>query len=213
VQAQELINQGNSWFTLLILFAIVLLALLKLMKPTQLFGYTVAFFTPGFFQKKAEEPLSIFTPFNFVLFGFTALVLSLLGYELLQIYAPNDFGFLLFLGLFSGVFGYLFLRYLLDIFLSNVLGIRELINYFAYVKYGYLFTFALWLLPLLILYEYGIKNTTLLLVLTSILLIFRGFLVLFNNKNILISKLFYFILYFCTLEIAPLLILYKTTTT
>ena len=46
-----------------------------------------------------------------------------------------------------------------------------------------------------------------------ILFIFRAFLIIKKKKKIVIRKLFYFILYFCTLEIAPLLIVYKITTT
>jgi hypothetical protein len=30
-----------------------------------------------------------------------------------------------------------------------------------------------------------------------------------NNKNLILNKLFYFILYICALEIAPLLFIYK----
>ena len=52
MQAIERIITDNNWITLVIVFAIILLALMKLLAPNKLFGYTLAFFTPGFFKKK-----------------------------------------------------------------------------------------------------------------------------------------------------------------
>ncbi|MGG8497401.1 DUF4271 domain-containing protein [Tenacibaculum sp. TC6] len=213
MQAIELSNNYDSWFTLVILFTIVLIAVLKLIKPNQLLGYTIAFFTPGFFQKKAEEYITIFKPFTFVLALFSIVILALIFQFTLAVSIFNADNFNTFLKILAFIFCYFFVRYFLDLFLANVLAIKENVNYFLHVKYGYLFTICLLMLPFIILNKYTIRSKFFILSIFILLLIIRAFFILFNNKRIVISKLFYFILYFCTLEIAPLLILYKTTTT
>lgn len=212
MQAIELNSNYDSWFTLVLLFAIVLMAMLKLLKPNQLFGYTIAFFNPGFFQKKAEDYITIFTPFRFTLTIFSIVVFSLLFYSLVgNVFFAED-GFYTFLKVLTFVFCYVFLRYFIDNLITGTFVIRENLNYFLHTKYGYLFTVSLLIFPFIILNQYTLQSTLFLISIFTVLLVFRALLILFNNKRIVISKLFYFILYFCTLEIAPLLILYKITT-
>ncbi|MDE1205679.1 DUF4271 domain-containing protein [Tenacibaculum larymnensis] len=212
MQAIERITNHDSWITLVIVLAIVLLAMMKALKPTKLYGYTIAFITPGFFHKRTEEGASFFTPFKLLLFSFSSIVISLFLFLILvsEIYSHS---FLAFLGLLLFVILYFLLRFLIDYALANTLGLSSIVSYFLHTKSGYLYVLSIWLLPFIILYQYTFTNKLFLVYSFGILLIFRAFLILTNNKKLVISKLFYFILYFCTLEIAPLLILYKTTTT
>ncbi|REH56509.1 uncharacterized protein DUF4271 [Tenacibaculum gallaicum] len=212
MQAIERITNHDSWITLVIVLAIVLLAMMKSLKPTKLYGYSVAFITPGFFHKRMEEGASFFSPFKLFLFSFSTIVISLFLFLTLvsEIYSHS---FLAFLGLFLFVILYFLVRFLIDYALANILGLSSIVNYFLHTKSGYLYVLCIWLLPIIILYQYTFTNKLFLIYSFIILLIFRAFLILTNNKKLVISKLFYFILYFCTLEIAPLLILYKTTTT
>ncbi|SEC31763.1 protein of unknown function [Tenacibaculum sp. MAR_2009_124] len=213
MQAIELINNKEGWFTIVLLVSFVLIALLKLLKPKQLVGYSISFFSPGFFQKKAEEFISVFTPFKLTLLAFSIIILSLVFYSSFNKLLFDSQDFQSFLKILATVFCYIFFKYIIDIFLANVLALKENVNYFLQLKYGYLFTVCLLIFPILIVNKYAIKSGYFLLFTFAILLIFRTLLILFNNKRLILGKLFYFILYFCTLEIAPLLILYKTTTT
>ncbi len=212
MQAIERIINDSSWITLVIVTAIILLALMKLLKPTQLYGYVVAFISPGFFHKRIEEGDSFFTPFRLFLFFFSTIVISLFLFQavLAELYPQ---GFLAFLGLFFFVTTYLAIRVFLDHAIANILGLTPIITYFLYTKSGYLYVLCIWLLPFIIVYQYTFPNKLFLISSFCALLIIRAFLILNNNKKLVLSKLFYFILYFCALEIAPLLILYKTTTT
>ena len=211
MQAIERIITNNNWITLVIVFAVILLAIMKLLKPTKLFGYTVAFVTPSFFKKRVENNVSSRTPFQLLLSFFSVIIISL--FVFLILYPINNNEFFDYLLLFCFVAIYFVGKIILDNILINVLGISILAKYFLTTKYGYLKNLALWLFPAIILYQYAFLNKLFLLVFFGILFIFRAFLIVKNNKKIVISKLFYFILYFCTLEIAPLLIVYKITTT
>ncbi|CAM1345888.1 DUF4271 domain-containing protein [Tenacibaculum crassostreae] len=212
MQAIERIITNDSWITLVIVLAIVLLAVMKMLKPTKLYGYSIAFITSGFFHKRMEERASFFSPFNLLLFFFTTLIISLFLYLTIvaELYTQS---FLSFSGVFFFVLVYFLVRFLLDYIISHVLGLSSIISYFLYTKSGYLYVLSMWLFPVIILYQYTFTNKLFLISSFCVLLIIRAFLILSNNKKLVISKLFYFILYFCTLEIAPLLILYKTTTT
>ncbi len=211
MQAIERIISYDNWITLVVLFSIILLAILKLIKPNKLLGHTLAFFTPGYFQKKADDNASFYSSFNLVLFLFTSITLSLFFFLVVpQHYEKTFFYFLIIL---SFIIVYLFSRQILDRTFSNILGLSIITKYFIISKSGYLSSLSLLLFPFIILKLYAIDSTFFLISIFAILFIFRAFLILKNNKKLVIRKLFYFILYFCTLEIAPLLILYKTTTT
>ena len=185
---------------------------MKLIKPNQLLGYTIAFFISGFFQKKTQENTPFYSFFNLLLFSFSSITISL--FLFLIIYPEKqEHSFFNFLALFSILTTYFIVRHLLDYFLSNILGLSLATKYFLVTKSGYLNTLSLWLFPSIIIYQYAFNNNFFLLTIFFILFVFRVFLILINNKRIVILKWFYFILYFCTLEIAPLLIAYKIITT
>ncbi len=190
-----------------------MLAILKLINSNELHNYTTAFFTVGFFKKKNTENSPILTYSNIVLFLLSVTTIALFCYEILNHFVGSFNGFITYLKVFFIVFVVYVLKYFVDICLLKILGIQEFIDYYIRLKYGYLVTMSLWMLPALIVYKYTYSNMAFLLVYFGLLLCCRVFLIFINNKRLLISKLFYFILYFCTLEIAPLLLLYKTTTT
>ncbi|CAL2103989.1 conserved membrane protein of unknown function [Tenacibaculum sp. 190130A14a] len=212
MQAVERIVNYDYWISLFFVIAFVILAILKLLKPNGLYGYIVAFFTPGFFHKQAEKNTPFFSSFQLLLFVFTSLVLSLFFFEIIPAYVVHKS-----ITTLSYIFGattmYLLIRALLDAFIVSVLGLKGFLNYFLYSKLGYLKTLSIWLLPVLILNQYTIKSINFIVAFFLILVGFRFLLIIYNNKRLVVNKLFYFILYLCALEIAPLLILYKTTTT
>ena len=212
LQAIERLISNNNWITLVIIFALILLAMMKLLNPNKLLGYALAPFTPGFFKKKIEDNVSFLSPFYIVFFFFSAIVISLFLF-LMVISTTSKHGFLTYFVLLTFTSFYFIIKYLLDFIISNTLGLSTITKYFITTKSGYLNSLSLWLFPSIILYLYSLNNRIFLLIIFGILFIFRAFLIIKNNKKIVIRKLFYFILYFCTLEIAPLLIVYKITTT
>ncbi|WP_394801455.1 DUF4271 domain-containing protein [Tenacibaculum piscium] len=212
MQAIERIIPDNNWITLVFIVAIILLAILKLIKPKKLRGYAYAFFTTGFIKNKITDSASFLTPFYGFLFLFSTIILSLFLFLILMpsIYADTFFNYLMLLCFVSV---YFIVRFFIDVILAKIMQSSQDLQYFSATKIGYLNSLSLWLFPVLIVYQYGFTNRLFLVSFFGILFIFRAFLILKNNKKIVIHKLFYFILYFCTLEIAPLLIVYKITTT
>jgi len=120
-----------------------------------------------------------------------------------------------YLLLVAGVVLYFCFRYLIGLFLAEIFNIKNKFNRIIYDKVSYFNNLILWILPFLILSVYAniykelsFKITFFVLI---ILLILRYILVLANNKKLIVNNLFYFILYICALEIAPLAIILKLT--
>ena len=196
---------NNNWTLILLILGLIILVALKKLKPSRLIGYTLAFFTKGFIAKRAEGKPIVFSTFHILLFCFCALNLSLFLYAL-NLHFKNDVTFIILFGL---VFIYLFIRYALDYFLSKLFAVFSFTKYFIFTKFGYLYTLTILLFPILIFYFFTLKNIYFLIGSFFILFLIRFTLIIYNNKKLIISNLFYFFLYLCALEIAPLLILYK----
>ncbi len=203
---RQIIHQ--NWITLLLLVALFLLAILKYNKPKYLFGYFVAFFSEGIIKKNVEKDNLILSGFNGVFFVFSNLVISLcLG----LIKYGNSLSFLEFIIIFFLTLFYFITLYFIDFVLIKLIGESEKIKHLRYGKLGYLFALSLWLFPIVIFYQFGVKNLYILVLSFIFLILVRVGLLTLNNKTLIYKNLFYFILYLCTLQIAPLLILYKLT--
>lgn len=201
---------STDWITLVFLASLVMIALMKLYKPQLLLGYTIAFFSQGFIESRSDKNPSIFSIFHVLIFLFSLLIFSLSIHLLLV----NNFTYFKFsfLYTFSFVSAFILIKYTLVKLIVLTLNIEEDTRYFLFSKTGYLYAISLWLFPVLILYQYWYSNSKILIIYMLLLLGFRMFLIAKNNKKLIFNHFFYFILYFCTLELAPLLIIYKTTT-
>ncbi|SNR14051.1 DUF4271 domain-containing protein [Tenacibaculum jejuense] len=209
----ELIERNfisTDWITLTFLAGLVMIALMKLYKPQLLLGYSIAFFSQGFIESRSDKNPSIFTVFHVLIFLFSLLVFSLTLHLLISNFMVSyNFSYLYTLA-FTTLF--IMLKYILVKLIVITLKIEEITRYFLFSKTGYLYAISLWLYPILVLYQYSYFNDTFLIIYILLLLAFRVFLITKNNKKLIFNHFFYFILYFCTLELAPLLIIYKTTT-
>lgn len=128
--------------------------------------------------------------------------LQILGYQL------NKFGFcllavMLFYLIKSGL-GFLFFQSIGD-------GKKWTVFYFTSTKFYFILSFLLFILCVTHYYFPIDRNKMFLyyLMFFSIVFIFKVFFYLFHNNNILPEKWYYKFLYICTLQIAPLLMLWK----
>ncbi len=212
MQALERIEFSNNWLTLVFVFGLILLVVLKMLNHQKLFEYSRAFFLKGFIEKKVEERVSFFSGFNIVLFVFSVLGHALFFSYLADFFIPKtELSFQLYSKITALVFGYFTMFLVLELALCHLLEIRSELAHFIAAKLGYSYTTALFLFPFLILVTYSFLNIYILLSVFIIVFTLSFVLAFINNKNLIINKLFYFILYICALEIAPLLIIYKIT--
>lgn len=128
--------------------------------------------------------------------------LQIVGYQL------NKFGFCLlaivFFYLIKSTLGFLFFQSIGD-------GKRWSIFYFTSTKFYFILSFLLIILCVTHYYFPIDRNKMFLyyLIFFSFVFIFKVFFYLFHKNNILPEKWYYKFLYICTLQIAPLLLLWK----
>lgn len=203
--------ETSNWATLVLLLCFVIIALMKLYKPQLLLGYSIAFFSQGFIENRSDKNPSIFSVFHILIFLFSLLVYSLTTHLLITNLNFYEYTSPFWLTLFY-VSSFVFLKYVIIKLIVLTLDLEEKTRYLLFSKTGYLYTISLWLYPILVLYQYWYSSKNILIIYLLLLMAFRAFLVTKNNKKLIFNHFFYFILYFCSLELAPLLIIYKTTT-
>jgi hypothetical protein len=169
-----------------------------------------AFFNKGFIEDEVEERAYFFKRFNIILFVFLLLLLSLLLSFLLENFSMNsEVDFLLFCKIFIVMGLYFILKWFLEFLISRVFLIRSETRFYLISKVTYLYaiTFVLYIAVILVMYTP--LNSSFLGYFTVGLFSIRFAYHVANNKNLILSKLFYFILYLCAFEIAPLFVLFK----
>lgn len=207
---------NNDWITVVFVIVLLLLAVAKWLYKDRLLNLSTLFFSKDYFLNYGKENQLIFNGFNAILFTIQSIVLGLLILGVVVFYKPEllEMGSLeLFLKSTLLVTIFFLIRYLIGKILAIIFEVNRLQEYIAFAKISYFFNSILWILPFVLSIFYIEKHNLLMFQLTmvifTILLIVRYVLIARNNKNSIFYRLFYFILYLCALEIAPVLLLYK----
>jgi len=198
---------SNNWITLIFVFSILLLFLLKLFTTTKLKGYTAALFNKGFVEIEAEESYFSFSFFHLGFSLFTFLMLSITIF--LTVKQDSVFLFEDYLLYTFYLFSYVILRFLAVFALFSVFQFTSKLSFFMTSKRAYLYSISIALLFLNVFYFYAFQNQYLLFTGLTVLFSLRFSLIVINNKNLIIRELFYFILYLCAFELAPLFVLFR----
>lgn len=184
--------------------------LLKGFHRTKLKEYFFAFFNKGFIASEIEERTSALNRFSVVLFFFTNVIFGLLTFLLINYFAREGFLEISFFWKTLLVFGgYLTVKRILEKLFVILFSMHTQTVSFLTAKNIYTHTIGLWVFPTLILFYYTALPKKIFLMFLTLLIIMKLGLLLVNNKNLILSKLFYIILYICAFEIAPLFILFK----
>ncbi|WP_456422732.1 DUF4271 domain-containing protein [Lutibacter sp.] len=217
-EAIKILYQNKDWITVVFLAILIVLTIAKVVYNERLSRTNVFFLSRKYlsiyFNKEKRKLLN---GFQILLFSVQLLVLSLLFF-LTNVYFQfqdellNFRGYLLILFLVSLYFG---LGYVLGFLLAYLFNFKDEYSKIVFDKLNYFNNLILWVLPFLFvsvyLKYYNKLFFEITVVLFMILLIVRYIFILSMNKKLIYNNLFYFILYICALEIAPLIIVLKLT--
>lgn len=210
MQAIEKIDISSDWVTLTFIILLIIIFLLKGLNGTKLREYFFAFFNKGFIQSEVEERTSFFNLFSFTIFSFTVLNFGLLIFFLItQFFNINILSASFFKKTALVIFSYLIIKWTLEYLFSKLFSIQNQITFFLKSKNIYSYTLSLWIFPLLIVFFYTDFDKKIILIIIALLWVLKFLLLLINNKNLILNKLFYFMLYICAFEIAPIFVLFK----
>ena len=217
-EATEIVSQNSDWIVLVFLTILLVLTIAKVFFNDRLLHVSTLFMSKKYFLMYFNrDKNNILNLFQILLFVVQLLVLSMFIYHS-NIYFQlkmDFFGLNKFLFIVAGVGFYLGMRYITGLFLAHIFDLKNGHNKFVFEKVNYFNNLILWLLPFLILYVFTTDFKAIFFLITFslfvLLILIRYALILSNNKKLVFSYIFYFILYICALEIAPLIIIFKLT--
>ena len=210
MQAIEKIDISTNWVTLIFLVLLFSVLLLKGFHRTKLKEYFFAFFNKGFIVSEIEERASLLNRFSVVLFFFTTGTFGLLTFFLMNYFSQEVFlEISLFWKTLLFFVGYLTVKRILEKLFVILFSIQTETVSLLTAKSIYTHTISLWTFPVLILFFYAALPNQILFGFILFLFVIKLALLFANNKNLILSKLFYIILYICAFEIAPPFLLFK----
>ena len=200
--------------TLTLLGCLIILALSKMLFPKRFNQFATLLFNNRYINQYNKDQQIVDT-FEGLLFANLIVNLGIIVYLFLQnnqiSTAPlNLFIYTAAIGLF------IIVKVVLEKLISNILAIGPIIDKYNFQRISFQNFAGLLLLPInaLLIYTVTPNNTMLIttLAILFLIIIYGVFLFIKNNLNTFKKSLFYFILYLCTLEIAPYIVLYKIIT-
>lgn len=209
---------NQDWITGLITLCLCLLALSKILYGSRFVDLIRVFQSESYFLSGSRET-TFWHPFNMLISGvqFISIPLFLfLGYSIYSDWAPAAHPFD-FIQILSGYILFMITKNVLENVASWTLGIQPYFKGYFFKKMSYRNVLGLLLLILccFLLYSQLDKQIMLYVSLGLIGLVLLISFVNFGGKyrSEIIAHPFYFILYFCALELAPYYIVYKLIVT
>jgi hypothetical protein len=195
VQALEKVAIDTIWIPMVLVFLLAMIAVLKIIDVEKLKGYALAIFNKGFLEDEVEEDTSFFSSFYSLLLIFSSIVLALvISLFVSEIKQHSFITFSSFLYVLGIVFGYFLIKSLLEVLLTKIFLIEKQVRYYLISKFGYLYSISFFLLVFFILFQFGPLNFSSLIGIISVLFFISFMLHVVNNKKLIFSELFYFIL-------------------
>lgn len=195
---------------MVLMLLLFILFLIKLSDSTRLKQVLFTLFNVSFLERQTDENYRIIDVFQTLFFIFSIIVNAILVFELKHFYLNNDSNnFDDFLQISLILFGYALLKKGLEHLLVLLFMIKKKLSFFILSKTNYFFAISIYIYFLILLKEYAQLDPLITYFFAGFLFLIRFIFHFLNNKNLILNQLFYFILYICTLEIAPLLILIK----
>ncbi len=186
------------------------IVLLKGIDPNRLKASAYSLFNVNYMKAKSKENNNFFDGFQIVLFLFSVIVISLLAFSFKNYSLTTNYqDFSSFLSTFLILVSYFLLLRTLSYLFSNLFLVKNELSFFFISKYNYLYAISFLLYIAIVLNEYANLQDLYLYYFAVFLFFIRFVIHMATNKNLIFKKLFYFILYICAFEIAPLFILFK----
>ena len=210
------IVENKDWVTVLFIIAFALLVVTKTAFENRFRDFVNLLINDKYLKiyKDSSNLMSWFTILLFVvqlisISFFLQLVLSYFGYT-------TKTNWVTFIQIFTFLSFFILSKFLIEKIIATSFNIENFTEQFNLFKVSYRTYIGLLLLPVnIIMYYTDIMNTYTIIGVMIMLLIINAVTYLVSLKNyqkLLLSKLFYFILYICALEIAPYYFMYYIIT-
>lgn len=206
------IIENKDWATALFVLSLVLIALTKSLYENRFNEFSKLIYSDKYI-KMYRDSSHLMSGFTVALFVVQIISTTFFLQLFLSYYGrASKSDWMLFIQLFTFLTYFILAKFLLEKIIAAAFKIEDLMEQFNLKKVTYRTYIGLIILPVdLILYYYDVFSKNIFLSISAILLILNLLTYLFTIKyyqSSIRSKLFYFILYLCTLEIAPYYFMY-----
>ena len=206
------ITENKDWVTLLFVLSFAIIAITKSVYENR-FGDFMNLLFSDKYSKVYRDSSHLKDGFTISLFF--AQVISLAFFIQLSLsffdYAPKT-DWILYIQIITFLIFFIFAKYLIEKIIATAFNIEEFVEQFNLQKVTYRTYIGLFILPINIILFYSntiSKNIPLIIIAIILTLNTLAYLISIKNyQNLIFGKLFYFILYLCTLEIAPYFFMY-----
>ena len=209
---QPRILESRDWATVLFVLSFAIIAVTKSVFENRFADFANLIYSNKYIKvyKDSSNLKSTFTVSLFLvqvisLAFFVQITLSYFGYA-----SKTDW--LLYIQILTLLVFFILSKYLIEKIIATSFNIEEFMEQFNLQKVTYRTYIGLFILPFnIILFYYDSFSKNIPLLIIAIILIINAltyFISIKNYQKLIFSKLFYFILYLCALEIAPYYFMY-----
>ena len=209
---QERIIENKDWATVLFVLSFAIIAITKSTFETRFSDFSKLIVSDKY-NKIYKESSQLFSWFNIALMFVLFVSMSFFILLLLDFYEmASKYDWIVFLQLITISTVFILGKFLIEKIIAVAFDFEELIEQYNLQKVNYRTYISLCLLPINMLLYYT-NNLSIFVIYALIALVLIANVLSYLNslkiyQKFIIGKLFYFILYLCTLEIAPYYFVY-----
>ena len=213
IQLHDRIIESKDWATLLFVVCFAIIAVNKTISSVR-FNEFVRLAYSDKYTKIYRDSSNLMSGFTISMF-----LLQLISFSFFTLLVLNQFNkaektdLIVYIQIFTFLSVFILSKYLIEKIIATTFKIEEFNEQFNLLKVNYRAYFGFILLPVNIVLFYNTLNSNWFFWLLSITLITINIITylvaLKLYQNLLLRKIFYFILYLCTLEIAPYYFIYN----
>ena len=212
IELHNRILENKDWITLLFVLCLLLIVITKSSFENKFSDFKNLFFSERY-VKMYKDNTHLMTFFTFLLFIVQVLSFSFFIHYILYYFEfIQKTNWIAFIQIFTALSFLILSKYLIEKIVATSFDIEDISEQYNMFKVSYRNYIALLLLPITIILYYNPKPELVVLQVIIGIVLFSNFIVFIKSikifQKIIIGKLFYFILYLCTLEIAPYYYMY-----
>lgn len=211
MQALERVSSYDDWITFVMLISFFLLASLKFINQDRFRNLLLFNRGKGYVESELSENTSFFSLFGIVFTLFSVLSFSFFILKTTSVYITAiDFSFSNFLLLCLGVLVFQLIQYFIQSGIRALFSIHpKSIEVLLVSQRSYLYSISVFVFLINMLLSFAYLRPNYLIHVTLFVLLMGMVYFINTNKKLILSKLFYFILYLCAFKLAPLVVLFK----
>lgn len=212
LQLQQRIIENKDWATLLFLLCFVVIAIIKYLFEIQFNEFLRLPFSKKY-TSTYKDTSNLYSAFTISMFFVQLISFSFLIQIILSYFDyTTKANWITFIQIFITLFVAILIKFYVEKIVATIFDIEDFLEIFNLKKVTYRTYIGLIFLPIVILLYYNnflsVGIISIFLAIIGVGMIYFYFLSIITYQKQILSKIFYFILYLCTLEIGPYYLLY-----